>query len=59
MEKKYVIKGAESTHYLSGIDSFSPHIKNALIFSSIERAEEIINSGNIPEGIYTIVTIYL
>lgn len=59
MEKKYVIKVVDSTHYVNSVQSVSPHIKDALIFSSIERAEEIINSGNIPEGIYTIVTIYL
>lgn len=32
VNKKYIIKCAESTHYCSGIRKFSPHLKDALLF---------------------------
>lgn len=33
INKKYVIKKAESTHYCSGIREWNPHLENALLFS--------------------------
>lgn len=42
VNKKYVIKNAQSTHYCSGILQWNPHLEEALIFSFEQHALDYI-----------------